>query len=125
MVLVLVTGHPYAVSWALDQCAALIQAFVPGEEGAAAIAGVISGRVNPSGRLPVTLPRSAGGQPYSYPPSVSDTTRRWLSEAKAPPIVIKDGDPVLSPSYHPRQRRQTKPRRVGDRKAPSRTWGRP
>jgi hypothetical protein len=66
VVLVLVTGHPYAMSWALDQCAALIQAFVPGEEGAAAIAGVISGGVNPSGRLPVTLPRSAGGQPYSY-----------------------------------------------------------
>lgn len=56
-------------------------------------------------------------------PSVSDTTRRWLFEAKAPPIVIKDGDPVLSPSHHPRQRRQTKPRRVGDRKTPSRTGG--
>ena len=42
------------------------QPFFPGEEGAAAIAGVPSGRVNPSGRLPVSLPRSAGAQPYSY-----------------------------------------------------------
>ena len=66
VVLVLVTGRPYAVSWALQRCAAVVRAFFPGEEGAAAIAGVISGRVNPSGRLPVTLPRSAGAQPYSY-----------------------------------------------------------
>ena len=66
VVLVLITGRPYAVQWALDRCAAVIQAFFPGEEGAAAIAGVLSGRVNPSGRLPVSLPRSAGAQPYSY-----------------------------------------------------------
>jgi beta-glucosidase len=66
VVLVLLTGRPYAVGWALDACAAVVQAFFPGEEGAAAIAGVISGRINPSGRLPVSLPRSAGSQPYSY-----------------------------------------------------------
>ncbi|WP_456847138.1 fibronectin type III-like domain-contianing protein, partial [Cellulomonas sp. P5_C6] len=45
---------------------AVVQAFFPGEEGAGAIAGVLSGRVNPSGKLPVSLPRSAGAQPYSY-----------------------------------------------------------
>lgn len=66
VVLVLLTGRPYAVDWALDRCAAVVQAFFPGEEGSGAVAGVISGRVNPSGRLPVTLPRSAGSQPYSY-----------------------------------------------------------
>lgn len=66
VVLVLVTGRPYAVDWALEQCAAVLQAFFPGEEGAGAIAGVVSGRVNPSGHLPVSLPRSAGAQPYSY-----------------------------------------------------------
>ena len=49
-----------------DRCAAVVQAFFPGEEGAGAVAGVLSGRVNPSGRLPVSLPRSAGAQPYSY-----------------------------------------------------------
>ena len=66
VVLVMVTGRPYAVEWALESCAGVVQAFFPGEEGAAAIAGVLSGRVNPSGRLPVSLPRSAGSQPYSY-----------------------------------------------------------
>ena len=66
VVLVLVTGRPYAVDWALARCAAVVQAFFPGEEGSGAIAGVVSGRINPSGKLPVSLPRSAGAQPYSY-----------------------------------------------------------
>ncbi|NTW40696.1 MAG: glycosyl hydrolase, partial [Cellulomonadaceae bacterium] len=66
VVLVMVTGRPYAVDGVIDRCAAVVQAFFPGEEGAAAVAGVLSGRVNPSGRLPVSLPRSAGAQPYSY-----------------------------------------------------------
>ena len=66
VVLVLLTGRPYAVGWALDRCAAVVQAFFPGEEGGPAVAGVLSGRVNPSGRLPVSIPRSAGAQPYGY-----------------------------------------------------------
>jgi hypothetical protein len=72
---------------ALDQCAVIL-AFVPGEEGAAAIAGVISGRVNPSGRLPVTLPQLAGAQPYSHlhPPLGGATTVSNLPTAPALPF---------------------------------------
>ncbi|XNQ43242.1 glycoside hydrolase family 3 N-terminal domain-containing protein [Georgenia phoenicis] len=66
VVLVLLTGRPYAIDWALERCAAVVQSFFPGEEGGTALAGVLTGRVNPSGRLPVSLPRSAGAQPYSY-----------------------------------------------------------
>ena len=70
VVLVLLTGRPYAIGWALDgvgaKPAAVIQSFFPGEAGGAALADVISGQVNPSGRLPVSLPRSAGAQPYTY-----------------------------------------------------------
>jgi beta-glucosidase len=66
VVLVMVTGRPYAVGWALERCAAVVQAFFPGEEGGSAVAGVLSGRVNPSGRLPVSLPRSSGAQPFTY-----------------------------------------------------------
>lgn len=66
VVLVLLTGRPYSVGWALERCAAVVQSFFPGEEGATAVAGVLTGKVNPSGRLPVSLPRSSGAQPHSY-----------------------------------------------------------
>ncbi|ASW57176.1 glycoside hydrolase family 3 N-terminal domain-containing protein [Plantactinospora sp. KBS50] len=66
VVLVLLTGRPYVVGWALPRCAAVVQAFFPGEEGSGAIAGVLSGRVNPSGKLPISLPGAVGAQPYSY-----------------------------------------------------------
>jgi hypothetical protein len=66
VVLVLVTGRPYAIGAAAGPLAAAVQAFFPGEEGGPAIAGVLSGRVVPSGRLPVEMPRSRGAQPSSY-----------------------------------------------------------
>src|ERR1700685_3442024 len=66
VVLVLVTGRPYAIGPLAGALAAAVQAFFPGEEGGRAIAGVLSGRVVPSGRLPVELPRLPGGQPSSY-----------------------------------------------------------
>ncbi|MCJ7827071.1 MAG: glycoside hydrolase family 3 C-terminal domain-containing protein, partial [Demequinaceae bacterium] len=66
VVLVLLTGRPYAIDWALERCAAVLQAFFPGEEGSRALARILSGAVNPSGRLPVSMPVSVGAQPYSY-----------------------------------------------------------
>jgi beta-glucosidase len=46
-----------------DRVAGLVQAFIPGQEGAGAIAGVLTGRIVPSGKLPVQIPRHVGGQP--------------------------------------------------------------
>ncbi|WP_151482974.1 beta-xylosidase/alpha-l-arabinosidase [Streptomyces albicerus] len=66
VVLVLLTGRPYALGRWHDRLAASVQAFFPGEEGGPAVAGVLSGRVNPSGRLPVSVPHAPGGQPWTY-----------------------------------------------------------
>lgn len=65
-VLVLISGRPYALGGLAERAAAVVQAFFPGEEGAGAIAGVLSGRVEPSGRLPVSMPRHAGAQLGTY-----------------------------------------------------------
>ncbi|WP_460106927.1 beta-xylosidase/alpha-l-arabinosidase [Streptomyces sp. YKOK-J1] len=66
VVLVLLTGRPYALGRWHGRLGAAVQAFFPGEEGGPAVAGVLSGRVNPSGRLPVSVPRAPGGQPWTY-----------------------------------------------------------
>ncbi|MFI9826810.1 glycoside hydrolase family 3 N-terminal domain-containing protein [Streptomyces sp. NPDC051913] len=66
VVLVLLTGRPYALGRWHGRLAASVQAFFPGEEGGPAVAGVLSGRVNPSGRLPVSVPQEPGGQPWTY-----------------------------------------------------------
>jgi beta-xylosidase len=66
VVAVLVTGRPYALGDVAGRLAAVVQAFFPGEEGGHAIAGVLTGRVTPSGKLPVEIPRLAGGQPSTY-----------------------------------------------------------
>ncbi|WP_328358697.1 glycoside hydrolase family 3 C-terminal domain-containing protein [Streptomyces sp. NBC_00445] len=66
VVLVLLTGRPYALGRWHGRLGAVVQAFFPGEEGGPAVAGVLSGRVNPSGRLPVSVPHVPGGQPWTY-----------------------------------------------------------
>ncbi|GGC88711.1 glycosyl hydrolase [Tersicoccus solisilvae] len=66
VVLVVVSGRPYALGDYADRCAAVVQAFMPGEEGAAALTDVLTGVVDPSGRLPVGIPATVGGQPGTY-----------------------------------------------------------
>ncbi|MFD7408174.1 glycoside hydrolase family 3 N-terminal domain-containing protein [Streptomyces sp. NPDC059866] len=66
VVIVVLSGRPYALGPWADQAAAVVQAFFPGQEGGGAVAGVLSGRVEPSGRLPLGVPRTPGGQPAPY-----------------------------------------------------------
>lgn len=63
---VLITGRPYAIPDLASRAGAILQAWLPGEEGARAIGETLFGAVNPAGRLPITFPRSVGQVPITY-----------------------------------------------------------
>ena len=71
VVLVLVSGRPTASAWVHERCAAVVAAWLPGEEGARAIVDVLGGEVNPGGKLPISHPRSVGQLPVFYGHKVS------------------------------------------------------
>ncbi|MBP2334226.1 beta-glucosidase [Saccharothrix coeruleofusca] len=65
VVVVLLTGRPLVLGAAAD-AGALVAGWLPGSEGGHGIADVLFGKVNPSGRLPVSWPKTVGDQPFSY-----------------------------------------------------------
>ncbi len=71
IVLVVVNGRPLTLGWIKEKIPAIIMAWLPGEEGGNAIADVLFGDYNPSGKLPVTFPQTSGQIPlyYSHKPS--------------------------------------------------------
>jgi beta-glucosidase len=66
VVVVALAGKPYALGAAAEESAAVVYAFLAGQLGAQAVAEVLTGAVNPSGRLPVGVPRHSGGLPATY-----------------------------------------------------------
>jgi beta-glucosidase len=70
-ILVLINGRPLSIRWEAAHLPAIVEAWNPGERGGEAIADVLFGDYNPSGRLAITVPRSSGQLPayYDYKPS--------------------------------------------------------
>jgi beta-glucosidase len=71
-IVVLVNGRQLGVEWIANNCAALVEAWEPGACGGQAVAEILYGKVNPSGKLPVTVPRHVGQvqQFYNHKPSM-------------------------------------------------------
>ncbi len=93
-VVVLVNGRPLATRWIAQHVPAILEAWCPGEKGGAAVADVLFGDYNPSGHLPVTIPRHVGQLPvyYNYPPS----KKYWLENAWGKPYVDMDPSPLYA-----------------------------
>ena len=85
VVVVLFSGRPASVRWIAEHVPAILECWYLGQEGGTAIADVLFGAVNPGGKLPITVPRSAGHLPafYNYKPSArrgylfDDVTPLW------------------------------------------------
>ncbi len=71
--LVLINGRPLSIRWEAAHLPAIVEAWNPGERGGEAVADVLFGDFNPSGRLAITIPRSVGQLPayYNFKPSKS------------------------------------------------------
>jgi beta-glucosidase-like glycosyl hydrolase len=65
-IVAMTSGRPYALNGLEEQAAAVLMAFQPGQEGAEAIADLLTGKANPSGRLVVSIPKNVGAVPYYY-----------------------------------------------------------
>jgi beta-glucosidase len=77
VILVMITGSAMAINYADEHCSGIIQAFYPGALGGLAIAEIIAGKVNPSGKLPVTFYRSADELPEFWNYSMHNRTYRY------------------------------------------------
>lgn len=89
VVVVLVTGRPYAINSISEKANAILEAWLPGEEGGMAIAETLFGDACPGGKLPLSFPRHAGQLPLFYSHKPSGGKSNWYVDyvdVKATPL---------------------------------------
>lgn len=91
-IVVLINGRPLAVRWVAQNVPAIVEAWHPGEQGGKAVAEVLLGDVNPSGRLPVTIPRHAGQLPVYY--NYKRSKGYWLKQGWGRAYVDMEPTPL-------------------------------
>lgn len=97
VIVVLVSGKPFAIPWIKKNIPAIITQWYPGEQGGNAIAEVLFGKVNPSGKLNVSFPQSVGHLPvyYNYfPTDKGYYNRRGSLEHPGKDYVFSSPDPL-------------------------------
>jgi beta-glucosidase len=77
VVVVLINGRPLSISWIAEHVPAILEAWLPGEEGSTAVAGVLFGDVSPGGKLPISFPRDVGQVPVYYAHKPSGGKSYW------------------------------------------------
>ncbi|MFK3938150.1 glycoside hydrolase family 3 N-terminal domain-containing protein [Alkalihalobacillus sp. NPDC078783] len=84
VIAVLIQGRPHAMTSIVDHCQAILCGWYPGQEGGTAIGEVLFGNVNPSGKLPVSIPRSSAQLPVYYNAKDQSSQLRYLDMERAP-----------------------------------------
>ncbi len=95
-VVVLINGRPLSIRWTAEHVPAILEAWFPGEMGGAAVADIIFGDRNPSGRLPVTVPRHVGQLPMYY--NHDRGKEHWVAHswAKGSPYIGMPATPLFA-----------------------------
>ncbi len=86
VVLVLINGRPITLGWMAEEIPAIVEAWFPAEEGAAALAEVLFGDVNPGGKLPISFPRAVGQIPVFYSHRPSGGRSNWKVDYVETPV---------------------------------------
>jgi beta-glucosidase len=87
-VVVLINGRPLSTRWTSEHVPALVEAWEPGERGGEAVADVLFGNYNPTGRLAISVPRHSGQLPvyYNYKPSKANRMQPGYVDMPATPL---------------------------------------
>ena len=99
VVLVLVQGKPSTLPPSALQAAAIIEAFNPGMRGGQAVAELVLGLIEPTGRLPLSVPRHVGQQPVFYNQVRGQHGERYADLPQDPQFVFGDGLSYTSVEY--------------------------
>ncbi len=91
-VVILINGRPLSTRYIAEHVPALIEAWIPGEKGGQAIAEILFGEVNPSGKLSVTIPRHVGQLPVYY--NHKKSKRYWITEGWGRAYADMDPTPL-------------------------------
>lgn len=97
IVLVLLSGRPNSIGWADENVDAILEAWYPGTMGGHAVADVLWGDYNPSGKLPVTFPRNVGQVPIYY--NMKNTGRPYTADKQGQKYLSRYLDVPNSPLY--------------------------
>lgn len=97
VVLVLMNGRPLALEWADENVDAILEAWYPGTMGGPAVVDVLFGDYNPSGKLPVTFPRTVGQVPIYY--DVKNTGRPYTPDKTNEKYLSRYLDTPNTPLY--------------------------
>ena len=98
VIMVMVHGRAYSIAWEKKHIPAILEAWYPGEQGGAAVARILFGEVNPSGKLPVSVPASAGHIPVFYntkPSGKGFYKKRGTAETPGRDYVFSSPDPLF------------------------------